>query len=86
MRGVDASNVFSSHCYAGCTVGDADSYKLIGCDGNDCTTEWFHKECVELTPDTIPNLEQKWLCLVCLHKDIESVKPTDTVYSAAQEV
>ena len=80
-----ASNVSSSHCYPGCTLGDADSYKLIGCDGIDCTTEWFHIECVALTTDTIPNVEN-WLCPVCIHKDsIESVTPKDT-YTAALEL
>ena len=41
---LDVSNVFSSHCYTWSTVGDTDSYKLIGCNDINCTTEWFHTD------------------------------------------
>ena len=69
-----------------CTFGDEDSYKLIGYDGSDCSIEWFHIEFVGLTQDTIPDVEEKWLCSVCIHKDyIESVTPKD-IYTTAIEL
>ena len=39
---------------------------MLGCDGDDCSIEWFHLQCVGLsrTPTT-----EKWLCPHCKDKE-----------------
>lgn len=36
---------------------------MIGCDNDNCEIEWFHLECVGLTPDTRPGENQEWYVL-----------------------
>ena len=36
---------------------------MIGCDDDDCAYEWFHLECVGLTPNTRPR--GKWCVALC---------------------
>lgn len=58
-------------CFAGCTL--EDSFKLIGCDNEECSIEWYHIECVGLTPETIPEESAKWQCPPCVSaiKDVK---------------
>ena len=58
-----------NQCIPECVMNDADSIKMIACDNEQCTREWFHIECVNLTLDTIPAESVPWLCPGC------SVKP-----------
>jgi len=39
---------------------------MLGCDGDDCSIEWFHLQCIGLsrTPTT-----EKWLCPHCKDKE-----------------
>ena len=57
---LDASDVFT-HCYKNCKR--TDSVKMIGCDSSNCDIEWFHVECVGLTPETVP--DGGWTCPPC---------------------
>lgn len=38
--------------------------EMIACDNEDCAIEWFHFECVGLTPENRP--KGKWFCKECL--------------------
>ena len=40
--------------------------EMVGCDGKDCPTEWFHLECVGL--DKAPGKNTKWYCDDCKEK------------------
>lgn len=57
---LDASDVVS-YCYKNCKR--TDSAKLIGCDGDNCDIEWFHVECVGLSPESVPT--GGWTCPPC---------------------
>lgn len=37
--------------------------EMIACDNEDCAIEWFHFECVGLTPENRP--KGKWYCKEC---------------------
>ena len=37
--------------------------EMIACDNEDCAIEWFHFECVGLTPENRP--KGKWFCKEC---------------------
>lgn len=79
---LDASNVLPvKHCYDTCKLLDEDSLKLIGCDGKNCITEWFHIECVGLGPSDIPGAEEKWFCPEC-----SGAKPKKTEPSKMKEL
>ena len=47
-------------CYC-CQTEDYD--QMISCDGKDCTFEWFHWSCVNLTEETVPT--GQWYCVDC---------------------
>lgn len=70
---LDATDVLQ-HCYRQCRRLDADSMKLIACDGEDCSIEWYHMECVGLSLETLPSTDDKWFCPECIQK-LEPVKP-----------
>ncbi|KAL0037993.1 hypothetical protein WJX79_008923 [Trebouxia sp. C0005] len=38
--------------------------EMIACDNEDCAIEWFHFECVGLTPENRP--KGKWYCKECI--------------------
>ena len=48
-----------------CTCRMVSFGKMIGCDSDDCTVEWFHLGCVGLTEDTQP---EKWYCDDCRNR------------------
>lgn len=51
----------STYCYCnGPYVG-----KMVGCDGENCSIEWFHFECVNLKEAP----KDKWYCKECLAKE-----------------
>ncbi|CAG8634220.1 4858_t:CDS:2 [Ambispora leptoticha] len=56
----------STYCY--CNQGFFGT--MIGCDGEDCSYEWFHIECVGL--DKVP--KGKWYCDDCENKQTSSRK------------
>ena len=37
--------------------------EMIACDNDKCDIEWFHYECIGLSPETIP--EDSWICDRC---------------------
>jgi hypothetical protein len=45
--------------------------EMIACDDPECVEEWFHFQCVGLTPSNRPT--QKWLCPKCVKKKPNSV-------------
>ncbi|KAF3764645.1 hypothetical protein M406DRAFT_70826 [Cryphonectria parasitica EP155] len=46
-----------------CYCGGPSSGIMIGCDGGDCTKEWFHIECTGL--EKIPDEHEAWYCREC---------------------
>ncbi|XP_038065836.1 uncharacterized protein LOC119735944 [Patiria miniata] len=63
--------------------------EMIACDGESCSVEWYHYECVGLTAATIPNGE--WLCDNCkpcssssstLNNSVEASSSTSEAVSA----
>ena len=51
-----------------CFCGNINFGEMIGCDGPDCETEWFHFACVGIDPKAKP--EGSWFCESCrLGKD-----------------
>ena len=38
--------------------------EMIACDNEECAIEWFHFDCVGLTPENRP--KGKWFCKECL--------------------
>lgn len=39
--------------------------QMIACDDPDCLFEWFHYQCVGLTPSTRPKPGSQWFCADC---------------------
>ena len=67
----DGSDVDQKYCYANCTREDKDSIKMIACDSPTCASEWYHIECVGLTPETVPPASKSWRCPSCAMTDEE---------------
>ena len=38
--------------------------EMIACDNEECAIEWFHFDCVGLTPENRP--KGKWFCKECI--------------------
>ncbi|CEF66224.1 Inhibitor of growth protein 3 [Strongyloides ratti] len=46
---------------------------MVKCDNDDCEYRWFHGDCVGITPNNKPGINEKWLCQFCQQR-IRSIK------------
>lgn len=53
-----------------CTCGQVAFGEMIACDNENCLIEWYHCQCVGVTPATRP--KGKWYCPACQDTMLES--------------
>uniref|UniRef100_A0A0K0G0X9 Inhibitor of growth protein n=1 Tax=Strongyloides venezuelensis TaxID=75913 RepID=A0A0K0G0X9_STRVS len=46
---------------------------MVKCDNDDCEYRWFHGDCVGITPNNKPSINEKWLCQYCQQR-IRNIK------------
>lgn len=64
----NARNDSNLYCY--CRRPYDEGSEMIACDGQDCSIEWFHFECVGIVKGTTINPQDKWYCPKCKEQNI----------------
>lgn len=64
----NARNDNNLYCY--CRRPYDEGSEMIACDGQDCSIEWFHFECVGIVKGTTINPQEKWYCPKCKEQNM----------------
>eukprot|EP01026_Neomeris_dumetosa_P061623 TRINITY_DN5817_c0_g1_i1.p7 TRINITY_DN5817_c0_g1~~TRINITY_DN5817_c0_g1_i1.p7 ORF type:complete len:108 (-),score=10.49 TRINITY_DN5817_c0_g1_i1:997-1320(-) len=60
-----------------CTCNRVSFGDMIMCDNEQCEIQWFHFECVGLSPESVPPEDLQWFCPQCRDgQDSTKQKPT----------